>query len=329
MKKRAWIFLLLAGTVCFAAACGRQPGQTKYERQTFYFDTIVRISFYAGENGGSLMDRCLEMCADFENTFSRTDSGSELYAVNHRDTDAVQVSDDMARLVELGLTCYELSGGKFDITVAPLSDIWDFKSENAHVPQPEAIADALAKVGASGVHVDGNTLTFDSPDTMIDLGALVKGYAADALKEYLTGEGVTSGLIDLGGNVLAIGTKPDGTPWRIGIQQPFADYSETAAVLDIDDQTVVSSGIYERFFKQDGRIYHHILDPDTGYPAESDILGVSIICDSSLAGDAMSTTCLALGSLEAEKLIADTEGMEAVFILENGDILFTDETMRQ
>lgn len=329
MKLRNFFAAVLAAVLCLFAGCGAQPEPKKFERTTLYFDTVVTVSFYAGENGEELMQHCMDMCAQFERVFSRTDSGSELYAVNHRTENRVEVSKGIAELVTVGLDYYEKSGGKFDITIAPLSDLWDFKSEDAAVPEMERIAQAAAKVDAGKVHVEGSTLIFDSPDTMIDLGALVKGYAADAIKKYLVGEGVTSGLINLGGNVLAIGSRPDGGKWNIGIQKPFGDYSETAAVVKVEDQTVVSSGIYERYFEQDGILYHHILDPDTGYPAKSDIEGVSIICDSSLTGDALSTTCLALGSEQAEELIRQTEGAEAVFILKNGEVRYTDETLKQ
>ena len=148
---------------------------------------------------------------------------------------------------------------------------------------------------------------------MIDLGALVKGYAADEMAAYLKSEGVSSGLINLGGNVLTIGSKPDGSMWRIGIRKPF-DSDAIIDTVEVSDQTVVSSGVYERYFEQDGVIYHHILDPDTGYPIENGIWGDSIICSSSLQGDALSTTCLALGVEKASELIESLDGVEAVFI---------------
>lgn len=329
MKNKRHFFPVLVAVLCLLAGCSTQAEPEKYEKTTLYFDTVITISFYAQGDGDALMERCLQMCDAFEKTFSRTDENSELYAVNHRTQNRVEVSSGIAELVGVGLEYYEKTGGKFDITVAPLSDLWDFKSEDAHVPKEQDIQEALKKVDASKVHVEGNTLVFDSPDTMIDLGALVKGYAADALKTYLTGAGVQSGLINLGGNVLAIGAKPDGSSWRIGIQKPFADYSETATVVEVEDQTVVSSGIYERCFEEDGKIYHHILDPDTGYPVENDIEGVSVICSSSLMGDALSTSCLAVGTQDAQELIARTEGAEAVFVLKNGELLYTDESQKE
>ena len=287
--------------------------QKDYTAANFFFDTVISLRITADENGQELLNHCMDMCRNYEHIFSRTDESSELYAVNHRDTDTVEVSDELAYLIGVGLEYYEISEKKFDITVAPLSDLWDFKSPDASIPDAEDIAKEAAKVDASKVHLDGNTLSFDSRDTMIDLGALVKGYAADEMAAYLKSEGVSSGLINLGGNVLTIGSKPDGSMWRIGIRKPF-DSDAIIDTVEVSDQTVVSSGVYERYFEQDGVIYHHILDPDTGYPIENGIWGDSIICSSSLQGDALSTTCLALGVEKASELIESLDGVEAVFI---------------
>lgn len=292
-----------------------QSSTTLYEKNFIYFDTVIGLQFYADENGSDLMNHCMDMCGEYEKTFSRTLESSELYAINHRTKDTVTVSDDMAKLISVGLEYYKISGGKFDITVAPLSDLWDFKSEDATVPDQKEIEAALEKVGADQISISGNTLTFSSDEVMIDLGALVKGFAADRIKSYLTEHGVTSGLLNLGGNVLAIGNRPDGEQWSIGIQKPFDDNEPVADIVKVTDKTVVSSGIYERYFRQNGMIYHHILDPDTGYPIQNDLWGVSIICDSSLTGDALSTTCMTLGYEKASELINSLPDTEAEFIL--------------
>ena len=316
MKKYILIFLLCLFFI-FCSGCHLQTksNQQLFEKNFIYFDTVISLQFYAGENGNDLMEHCVEMCAEYENTFSRTLETSELYAINHRTQNTVTVSDDIAELISVGLQYYTISNGKFDITIAPLSDLWDFKSENASVPEADTISEALKKVGADQISLSGNTLTFSSSDVMIDLGALVKGFAADRLKSYLTENNVTSGLLNLGGNVLTIGNRPDGSSWSIGIQKPFDDNEPIADVVKVPDKTVVSSGIYERYFKQDDIIYHHILDPDTGYPIQNDLWGVSIICDSSLTGDALSTTCMTLGYEKANELINSLEHTDAEFIL--------------
>ena len=314
MKRNKVFPTALAAAGLLLSVCMHAEAKQKdYTAANFFFDTVISLRITADENGQELLNHCMDMCRNYEHIFSRTDESSELYAVNHRNTDTVEVSDELAYLIGVGLEYYEISEKKFDITVAPLSDLWDFKSPDASIPDAEDIAKEAAKVDASKVHLDGNTLSFDSRDTMIDLGALVKGYAADEMAAYLKSEGVSSGLINLGGNVLTIGSKPDGSMWRIGIRKPF-DSDAIIDTVEVSDQTVVSSGEYERYFEQDGVIYHHILDPDTGYPIENGIWGDSIICSSSLQGDALSTTCLALGVEKASELIESLDGVEAVFI---------------
>lgn len=320
MKKLQLLPFLVGLTAVICVGCSDRKKQTSYEKQLLYFDTVIQLQFYADENGSELMEYCEQLCKDYEKIFSRTDPDSELYKINHRTGNSIEVSDEIAELVATGLDYYEISEGTFDITVAPLSDLWNFKSEHPSLPSKEEIDSALSHVNASSVSLEGNVLTFEDENTMLDLGALVKGYAADHMKTYLTDNGVTSGNLNLGGNVLTIGSKPDHTPWRIGIQMPFDSRGSLADVVEVSDQTVVSSGIYERYFEKDGTIYHHILDPKTGYPTDQDIWGVTIICDSSLTGDALSTTCLALGYEKSRKLITSRKDTEAVFILKGGDI---------
>ena len=220
MKKLKTI-VLSCSLLLLSSGCGMKTGQqaagTLYEKNFVYFDTVISLQFYADENGSDLMNHCVDMCGEYEQTFSRTLESSELYAINHRTSNTITVSDDMAELISVGLKYYHISDGKFDITVAPLSDLWDFKSEDATVPAQEDIEAALEKVGADQISLSGNTLTFSSDDVMIDLGALVKGFAADHIKSYLTEHDVTSGLLTLGGNVLTIGHRPDGAQWSIGM----------------------------------------------------------------------------------------------------------------
>ena len=162
--------------------------------------------------------------------------------------------------------------------------------------------------------LSGNTLTFLSPDTSIDLGAIAKGYIADRMKEQLLEAGAKSAIINLGGNVLCVGSLPDGAPFRIGLQMPFADYEETFETLGISDLSVVTSGVYERSFTVDGTLYHHILNPKTGYPYDNGLIAVTILSGESVDGDGLSTTCFSLGLEEGLKLAESLEGVEACFI---------------
>ena len=162
--------------------------------------------------------------------------------------------------------------------------------------------------------LNGNTVTFSDPETIIDLGGIAKGYIADRMAEYLRGEGVTSAIIDLGGNLYCLGTKPGGQLFQVGIQYPYEDRQTVIGSLPAEDLSVVTSGVYERCFTVDGKLYHHILDTTTGYPVENDLLSVTIISDASVDGDALSTSCFALGMEAGMSLIENLEGVEAIFI---------------
>lgn len=306
-------------------------------------NTAVQITLYDSQDK-ALLDDCLALCDKYELVFSRTNEKSELYKLNHRkDTsdkdpnadgqttpypvsgtaDTWHISEDLASLLSQGLSITRESDGAFDIAIAPLTSLWDFTAEDPKVPDDAAIQKALPLCSSDGVTIDGQDITLPSDDIQFDVGAIAKGYIADRMKDLLVKKGVKSAIINLGGNVLCIGSKPDGTPFKVGIQKPFADRNETEAVMDITGKSVVSSGIYERCFKQGGKLYHHILNPQTGYPYDNGLISVTIISDQSVDGDALSTTCFALG-LEDGLKFAEKKGVQAVFITEDYELHYTD-----
>ena len=306
-------------------------------------NTAVQITIYDSQDK-ALLDDCLALCDKYELVFSRTNEKSELYKLNHRkDTsdkdpnadgqttpypvsgtaDTWHISEDLASLLSQGLSITRESDGAFDIAIAPLTSLWDFTAEDPKVPDDAAIQKALPLCSSDGVTIDGQDITLPSDDIQFDVGAIAKGYIADRMKDLLVKKGVKSAIINLGGNVLCIGSKPDGTPFKVGIQKPFADRNETEAVMDITGKSGVSSGIYERCFKQGGKLYHHILNPQTGYPYDNGLISVTIISDQSVDGDALSTTCFALG-LEDGLKFAEKKGVQAVFITEDYELHYTD-----
>ena len=306
-------------------------------------NTAIQITIYDSQDK-SLLDDCLALCDRYELIFSRTNENSELYKLNHRkDTsdkdpnadgqttpypvsgtaDTWHISEDLASLLSQGLSITRESDGAFDIAIAPLTSLWDFTAEDPKVPDDAAIQKALPLCSSDGVTIDGQDITLPSDDIQFDVGAIAKGYIADRMKDLLVKKGVKSAIINLGGNVLCIGSKPDGTPFKVGIQKPFADRNETEAVMDITGKSVVSSGIYERCFKQNGKLYHHILNPKTGYPYDNSLISVTIISDQSVDGDALSTTCFALG-LEDGLKFAEKKGVQAVLITEDYELHYTD-----
>ena len=294
-------------------------------------NTAVTVTIY-DSNDKNLLTECMNLCDKYEKIFSRTASDSELYQLNHRELAPVertentyQVSDDLAELVSEGLDYSELSKEAFDIAIEPLTSLWDFTAKDPQVPEDSLIQAALPKCDYHNISVDKdkNEITLKTDDTAIELGAIAKGYIADRLKDYLVSQNVKSAIINLGGNVLCIGEKPDNSAFKIGIQKPFADRSETIAVMDIKDKSVVSSGIYERCFEQNGTLYHHLLNPETGYPYDNGLIAVTIISDKSVDGDALSTTCFALGLEDGMKLAESLDDVQAFFVTSDYEIHYT------
>ena len=299
-------------------------------------NTAVTVTIYDSKDR-ELLTECMNLCDKYEKIFSRTASDSELYQLNHRELtpvagteDTFQVSDPLAELIRKGLYYSELSEGAFDIAIEPLTSLWDFTAEDPQVPENRLIQEALTKCDYHNVSVsDNNEVILKTEDTAIELGAIAKGYIADRLKDYLISQGVKSAIINLGGNVLCIGGKPDDSSFKIGIQKPFADRSETIAVMDIKDKSVVSSGVYERCFEQDGTLYHHLLNPRTGYPYDNGLIAVTIISDESVDGDALSTTCFALGLEDGMKLAESLDNVQAFFVTSDYEIHYTKDFQKK
>ena len=330
-KKLIFVLIPLAVVVLavFAFFYSRQIRQQQdpITATAFKLNTVVTITVYDSQDQG-ILDGALALCDEYERIFSRTLEESELYQLNAgtlpQENGAFLLSDSLADLISQGLYYSNLSGGAFDISIAPVSSLWDFTSGEAVLPDEQALSETLPLVDHSQIFLDGNSLRFGMEGMELDLGAIAKGYIADRIKDYLVSRGVESAIIDLGGNILCVGERTDGTPFRIGIQRPFADRSETAAIVEIDGKSVVSSGIYERYFEKDGVLYHHILNPDTGYPYDNGLVSVTIISDESVDGDGLSTSCFALGLEKGMELIDSLPDVYAVFITEDGGLHFSE-----
>ena len=302
-------------------ASERQDPEKQVSKTSFFLNTVVTITLYGTEDG-SLIEECFALCEQYETLFSRTLEDSEVYALNHRTADTV--SGETLALIEAGLKYGDLSDGALDITIGSCSSLWDFTAKAPSLPDRAALSDALAHVGSEKLSLYGNTSSFSDGKTMIDLGAIAKGYIADRLKDFLTENGAASAIIDLGGNVLCIGNKPDGGPFRIGIQKPFDPQGTPMLVVPVSGRSVVTSGIYERYFEEAGKLYHHILDPATGYPCENDLLSVTILSEHSLDGDALSTACFSLGLDRGMDLIDSLDETYAIFVTDDYEIHYSE-----
>ena len=290
------VFWLCLALLSCTLGCQKEAGPLSVT--SFKLNTVVTLTIYDSKEQ-TLLEECLALCDKYEAIFSRTRPDSEIYRLNEWSRNgakgAFPLSSEAVKLIQAGLSYGELSNGALDITIGPVSRLWDFTAEEPKLPSHKDMTQALSLVDYRNVTLKGNLLSFSKANMELDLGAIAKGYIADRLKDYLFSKGVRSAIINLGGNVLCIGGKPDGAPFSVGIQKPFAKRQETAQIFSVFDQSVVSSGVYERFFEQDGTLYHHILDPATGYPCQNTITSVSILSQTSLEGDCLSTACFALG----------------------------------
>lgn len=319
MGKRKIIMAVIFSVLFFGGCTGRQR-QTTYVTETAeYFGTVITITLY-GEDEESLkksIEHAFDECERLESICSAKLPDSELCRLNQTAAEsAVEVSKELFFLIKEGLYYHRLSGGSLDISIGKMIDLWGIGTEHARVPKDTEREALIGLDGCKNIILDEEEQTIQYTDKLvqIDLGGIAKGYAADKVKEYLIEqEHIGSGILNFGGNVMAIGEKTDGTAWKIGLTDP-QEKGELYGVLMIKDQCVVTSGDYERYFVEDGKRYHHILDPATGYPAESGIISATVIGDRAILCDALSTTCFIVGIEKAIEIIETLDGVECILI---------------
>lgn len=301
------ISVVTALVVCFLCSC-TEANENKDTQ--FLFDTVVTLT---ADCDNKTLQSAFSLCRDYENLLSRTVKGSDVYKLNNSNTTCT-VSDDTATIIEKAIHYGELSNGKFDISVYPVSSLWDFN--NDVIPSQDEIADALKNVDYQSITIHKNTVNTNGKK--IDLGGIAKGYIADKVLEYFKQNNVPSGIINLGGNLVVWGDRD----YTLGIKKPFSN-DEIIATVSLNNKSVVTSGIYERYIKHKGYIYHHILDPKTGYGCDTDLYSATIIGNSAVDCDALSTICILLGLDGAKTLIENTDNFEAVFVDNNYNLHYT------
>ena len=314
------IVCLLAGLLLLCGGCSAEKELPKVSEVGFYLDTVITLTAYT-EDGQVLKDALAE-CGRYEQMLSRTIEGSDVWRINHAGGAPVEVSADTAAILRCAAEISEASGGAFDVTIAPASTMWDFTSGNTVLPDAEALAEAAAKADYTKVRLEGNTVTLPE-GMMIDLGGIAKGYIADRIKAYLEERGVKHAILSFGGNIVAIGKKPDGSDWKVGIQDIDRPTGEYMLVAANRGGSTVTSGIYERGFDLDGVHYHHLLNPETGWPEQNELASVTILSESSMEGDALATAAFVLGTEKGLELIESLEGIEAVFIARNRGVTYS------
>ncbi|MDO4925938.1 MAG: FAD:protein FMN transferase [Turicibacter sp.] len=283
----------------------------------FLLGTIINITLYDNPQQ-KIFDEIFDAIEEIETKMTINNAiTSEIIEINRQaGQQAVKVSQETFDVIKAGLNYSELAQGKFDITVGALVKLWEIGFEDAHVPSASEIEESLTLINYRNVELNEEELTvkLTQPNMMIDLGGIAKGYAADVAASILSKYGNQQAIINLGGNVYAYGEKANKDTWNIGIQNPNSSRGEYLGIAKVKNKSIVTSGTYERYFEQDGIIYHHILDPQTGYPVENNVMSVTIIADSSMTADALSTTAFALGVEEGLKLIESLDDVEALYV---------------
>lgn len=295
-----------------------------YETVFYALGTENTITVEKNDKTGAV-ERAVERVLEIDEKMSAFKETSEITKISRNaGKSPVVVSEDVYYVLEKALEISRVSNGAFDFTIKPLTRLWGFGSGRDCVPDISEIICSKAQVGYQHLTLDANAKTafLNKSGFSIDLGAIAKGYAADETKRILMEEGIDSALINFGGNIIAMGNSPGGSPWKIGIQNPLLDRGSKALTLEVSGKSVVTSAVSERFFIEDGVRYHHIISPTTGYPALSGLLSVSVIDDSSLLADALSTAVFVLGMEKGLELIRKYRS-EAVFITEAGEIFST------
>ena len=327
--KRVTAALLAAFLVVGLTGCGEtDPDEAREVIQVIAMDTAMIFTAY-GEKSTHADYMVEDEIRRLDALLSRTDEDSVIWQLNHADGLGITVGEEVCGLIETAEAYTQATGGAFDITIAPVVSAWGFTTDSYQVPDGAELAELLTHVGPEHITTAGDAAALD-PGTPIDLGAIAKGYASDRVAAIFRENNVPRGKAELGDNILVMGDKPDGTPWRVGVQDPAKPNEEAyAAILALEDAFIVTSGSYQRYFEQDGKRYHHIIDPATGYPADSGLTSVTVVADSGEGNgtmcDALSTALFVMGEEKAlDFWRSGAYDFQLVLVTEDGRVVVTD-----
>ena len=297
--------------------------ETEASKDLFAMDTYMTLTAY-GEHAQEAVDKAAERVEALDALLSTGNENSEIYQLNQNGE--ATLSEEGGYLVERALELYKKTEGAFDIAIYPVMQAWGFPTQDYHVPDDDTLKEKLALADASKVNYDKDTrkIFFVQDGMEIDLGGIAKGYTSSQIMQIYQDCGVTSGLVNLGGNVQALGCKTDGSKWRVAIQSPD-DTEEYLGILEIEDQAVITSGGYERYFEEDGVTYHHIIDPAIGYPADSGLISVTIVSDDGTLADGLSTSLFIMGEEKAAQFWREnSDEFEAIMETSDGELYVTE-----
>ncbi len=330
LLKTAAVAIAIVLVIIPQTSCASKSAEP-VEKQSYYLDTICTISVFDMKGGMTkakaekAIDATFDECRRLDKMLSPNGEASDIYRINQAHGAPVQVSEETAKILKSGIKYGELSDGAFDITIGGVTSLWDFHSDSPKVPDPNELASAVAHVDYHNLEVDGTTVVLKDPQAQVDVGGLAKGYISDVVADELENRGVTSAIVNLGGNIVAVGEKPGGKKFNIGIEKPYSERTDLIAETKVANKNVITSGVYERMFKANGKVYHHVLDPKTGYPVVTDLDSATIVGSrgKSMDADALSTICLIKGSTAAKDLIEGMKGYEGLFCTSDGTITMT------
>ena len=333
------IMSVILGTLglLIAALCirqyGKEDGGTACTRQLFAMDTVMSFTAY-GPKAEEAVDAAMKEIERLDALLSTGNESSEISQLNA--AGSFLVSEDTLKLLEEAESILQSTGGLFDVTVYPLMQLWGFPAGDYRVPTQEEISSTLSLVDAAQIQIEGAQVTLGEGQ-QVDLGGIAKGYASDRVMELYREYGVTSGMVSLGGNIETLGTKPDGTDWKIGIRNPEitaasdigSGTEDVLLALEVENRAVITSGGYERYFEENGETYIHILDPRTGYPADSGLLSVTVVSENGMLADALSTSLYIMGEADAAeywRIHGNDEGnsFELVLVDTSGKVYATE-----
>jgi thiamine biosynthesis lipoprotein len=313
-----WLSAALLSAAFLLTGCSGAPAQEPESATFFAMDTAMDFTVYGD---AALLDEAETLIGSLEEQVSVTDEHSDIYAIDH--TGSGSLSGNAAELMAQALELCRRTNGELDLSVYPIVRAWGFTTGSYQVPDEETIQSLLPLVDYTQIQYDAATGVVTLPEGMeIDLGSVAKGYAGQLAAQMLREHGVQSALLNLGGNVQTVGTKPGGFPWQIGIKDPQGE--DAMMVLSVEDQAVVTSGGYERYFEQDGQTYWHIMDPSTGHPADSGLISVTIVGDEGVVCDGLSTALFVMGLEKAADLWVQSCDFEAVFVTASGEVYITE-----
>lgn len=323
-RKRLFLVIIIALFIGnFIIGCAKKNVKP-ISKTEFALDTVCTITIY-DKSSEKVLDECFAKLKEIESKMSVDIKTSEVSAINNMaGIKPVKVSNETYYVISTGKKFSKLSNGKFDITVGPLVKLWGINTPHARIPTPLEIKAALPLINYQNVILNDKdkSIMLRHMGMSLDLGGIAKGYSGDAVEQVLKDNGVKHAIIDLGGNILTIGSRPDGSDWRVGIQNPLSSRGDYLGIANVTQKTVVTSGINERYFIKNGRRYHHIMDTKTGYPVDNELASVSIITDISINGDALSKA-FCFGVKNGLAFIKKQKGVEAIFITRDSKIYIT------